>query len=72
LTNNGAFSTSATVQSGLLSVNGMLTSPTVTVNAGATLGGTGTIVGNVVNNGTVAPGNSIGTLNITGNYTTQF
>jgi len=50
----------------------MLTSPTVTVNAGATLGGTGTIVGNVVNNGTVAPGNSIGTLNITGNYTTQF
>jgi outer membrane autotransporter protein len=69
LTNNGAFSTSATVQSGLLSVNGMLTSPTVTVNAGATLGGTGTIVGNVVNNGTVAPGNSIGTLNITGNYT---
>ncbi|MBN9247450.1 MAG: hypothetical protein J0I81_08390, partial [Hyphomicrobium sp.] len=63
------FTTSATVQSGLLNVNGTLTSPTVTVQNGGILGGTGNIVGNVTNNGIVAPGNAIGTLTITGNYT---
>jgi outer membrane autotransporter protein len=45
----------------------VLTSPAVTVAAGATLAGTGTIIGNVANSGTISPGNSIGTLNITGN-----
>ncbi|MCL9998331.1 MAG: autotransporter-associated beta strand repeat-containing protein, partial [Erythrobacter sp.] len=40
-----------------------------TVASGATLDGTGRIVGNLVNNGTVAPGNSIGTLTVQGNYT---
>ena len=69
LTGAGTFTTSATVQSGRLRVGGTLTSPTVTVDAPGTLGGTGTVVGNVVNNGTLAPGNSIGTLAITGNYT---
>ena len=44
-----------------------MTSPTVTING--TLGGTGTIVGAVTNNANIAPGSSIGTLNITGNYT---
>ncbi|WP_290993867.1 autotransporter domain-containing protein [Hyphomicrobium sp.] len=69
LTGARTFTTSATVQSGILSVNGTLTSPTVTVQNGGILGGTGNIVGNVTNNGIVAPGNSIGTLTITGNYT---
>jgi autotransporter-associated beta strand protein len=40
-----------------------------TVASGATLDGTGRIVGNLLNNGTVAPGNSIGTLTVQGNYT---
>jgi autotransporter-associated beta strand protein len=40
-----------------------------TVASGASLDGTGRIVGNLVNNGTVAPGNSIGTLTVQGNYT---
>jgi autotransporter-associated beta strand protein len=40
-----------------------------TVASGATRGGTGRIVGNLVNNGTVAPGNCIGTLTVQGNYT---
>jgi|GEM_PF-1700486 len=31
--------------------------------------GNGTTTGNVVNNGAIAPGNSIGTINIVGNYT---
>ncbi len=42
----------------------------VTVDAGATLSGHGTIVGNVVNNGgAVAPGGTIGVLTVQGNYT---
>ncbi|MDQ7248678.1 autotransporter outer membrane beta-barrel domain-containing protein [Dongia sedimenti] len=69
LTNTGTFSTSAAVQSGMLHVNGTLTSPAVTMAVGGTLAGTGTIIGTVINNGNVAPGNSIGTLNITGPYT---
>lgn len=40
----------------------------VNVGAGATLDGTGRIVGNLTNNGIVAPGNSIGTLTVQGNY----
>jgi autotransporter-associated beta strand protein len=40
----------------------------VTVSSGGTLKGTGTW-GDVTNSGTLAPGNSIGTINITGNYT---
>jgi fibronectin-binding autotransporter adhesin len=42
----------------------------VSIAAGATLSGHGTIVGNVTNNGgTVAPGGTIGTLTINGDYT---
>lgn len=41
----------------------------VTVGANATLDGTGRIIGNLTNNGIVAPGNSIGTLTVQGNYT---
>lgn len=66
LTGTGGFSTSAAVQTGLLRVNGALTSPTVTVSTGAGLGGTGTIIGAVANGGTIAAGNSIGTLSVTG------
>jgi outer membrane autotransporter protein len=68
LSNAGTFGTSASVQSGALHVNGTLTSPTVTLGAGGALAGTGTIVGAVTNNGNLAPGNSIGTLGITGPY----
>jgi autotransporter-associated beta strand protein len=39
-----------------------------TVATGAALDGTGRLIGNLVNNGTVAPGNSIGTLTVEGNY----
>ncbi len=40
-----------------------------TVSPGATLGGTGTVIGLLTNNGTVSPGTSPGTINVTGNYT---
>src|SRR5665213_87391 len=69
LLGTGTFTTSTEVSSGFLHVDGQLTSPTVTIDAAGKLGGTGTVVGNIVNNGTIAPGNSIGTLNVTGNYT---
>src|SRR4029078_1524314 len=57
-----------TIQGGKLAVNGSITS-NVTVQSAGALGGTGTIFGNVLNSGAIAPGNSIGTLTINGNYT---
>ena len=50
-----------------LVVNGSLTATTVTVNAGNSLSGSGTITGALTAAGTVAPGTSIGTLSVTGN-----
>jgi uncharacterized protein with beta-barrel porin domain len=49
--------------------NNALLVSSVTVSSGATLGGYGGIAGTVSNSGYVAPGNSIGTLSIYGNYT---
>jgi len=57
-----------TVNQGRLAVNGSITS-NVTVYSLGNLGGSGTIFGNVMNYGTLAPGNSIGTLTVSGNYT---
>ncbi|WP_245309672.1 autotransporter outer membrane beta-barrel domain-containing protein [Bradyrhizobium jicamae] len=56
------------VLGGTLSVNGIING-LVTVNAGGTLGGTGTIDNVFVNGGALAPGNSIGTLNVAGSLT---
>lgn len=58
-----------TVDAGTLSVNGSIaTSSMTTVNTGATLGGSGTVGNTIISaGGTLAPGNSIGTLNVTGN-----
>ncbi|WP_083754734.1 autotransporter outer membrane beta-barrel domain-containing protein [Bradyrhizobium murdochi] len=56
------------VLGGTFSVNGVING-LVTVNAGGTLGGTGTIDNVVVNGGALAPGNSIGTLNVASSLT---
>lgn len=69
LTGAGTFSTSALVGTGMLSVNGTLTSPLVTVDPLARVGGGGTIVGALTNQGTIAAGNSIGTLSVQGSLT---
>ena len=56
------------VLGGTFSVNGIING-LVTVYAGGTLGGTGTIDDVVVNGGVLAPGNSIGTLNVANSLT---
>ncbi|QQO31720.1 autotransporter-associated beta strand repeat-containing protein [Bradyrhizobium diazoefficiens] len=60
-----------TVNGGTLAVNSDITASSgVTVNGGGTLGGTGQLPTTVINSGgTLAPGNSIGTITVSGNLT---
>jgi autotransporter-associated beta strand protein len=58
---------SLAIDAGSARVNQTITANT-NIASGARLDGTGRIIGNVTNNGTVAPGNSIGTLTVQGNY----
>ncbi|MPZ38514.1 MAG: autotransporter outer membrane beta-barrel domain-containing protein [Rhizobiales bacterium] len=70
LTAANTYTGPTTISGGTLRVNGSITSPT-TVNAGGTLGGTGTIFNDVTNAGIVAPGpgpSGFGALTITGAY----
>ncbi|WP_267929914.1 autotransporter-associated beta strand repeat-containing protein [Paraburkholderia sp. ZP32-5] len=75
LDGDGAAFTGTTEVSGGLVEVGDAGSPqaalggSVAVDTGGTLRGHGTVLGNVGNSGTVAPGGSIGTLTIGGNYT---
>jgi autotransporter-associated beta strand protein len=56
------------VDAGGLIVNGSLTGSTFTLENGATLSGSGTITAtSSILNGTIEPGNSVGTLNLVGN-----
>lgn len=55
------------IEAGTLIANGTLTS-TVRILKNGTLGGAVTITGSLTNLGTFAPGNSPGTVNVTGNY----
>lgn len=67
LTGNNSLSGATTVQAGRLAVNGNLGNSIVSVQQGATLGGNGTVGGiNVARGGVVAPGNSVGQLNVNG------
>jgi len=66
LTGNNAYA--AQVDGGTLVVNGTLTTAQLPVRAGAGLGGSGRIVGDVRVEGAVSPGNSIGTLTVQGDY----
>jgi autotransporter-associated beta strand protein len=56
------------INSGVLRVDGSIASANTFVNRGGSLSGTGTVGGNVSNGGIVAPGDSPGTLHVTGNY----
>lgn len=60
----------AAIRNGRLYVNGRFAAPGgLTVFQNTLLGGNGVIVGNVFNNGTLAPGNSPGTTTVVGNFT---
>lgn len=68
LTFSNAFSVgSLLVDAGRVRLNAVMTG-NATVGAGGILNGVGQVTGTLTNNGTVAPGNSIGTLNVQGNY----
>jgi hypothetical protein len=61
-----------TINQGVLVVNGTMSNSTMTVNSGAALFGTGTVGSTVVNSGGfLVPGNSPGTLTISGNLALQ-
>lgn len=70
-----AFSTSTEVQTGLLSINGVLTTSQLTVDQGGTLGGGGFIQGSVIVEpaGSIAPGTmgSLATFTVSSNLTIQ-
>jgi fibronectin-binding autotransporter adhesin len=67
ITGNNLYAGPTTVTGSGLVVNGSLAS-TVTLDSISTLGGTGTLGGVISNGAMLMPGNSIGTLNITGNF----
>lgn len=71
LTGTNDYTGSTTVGSGLLSVNGTLTTSTVTVENTGVLGGSGTIGGaaTIQAGGTLSPGNSPGVLTFTNGLT---
>ena len=68
ITQTQGYTGATTVSAGTLTMNGNAANSAVTIAASATLGGSGT-TGDIVNNGELKPGNSIGTLNVTGDVT---
>ncbi|WP_292053279.1 MULTISPECIES: S8 family serine peptidase [unclassified Martelella] len=65
--NAATFRQGAGVEGGLLAVDGDLTTPELHVGRNGTLGGTGRVVADVDVDGTLAPGQSPGTMTIAGN-----
>ncbi len=69
LTGNNTYTGATTVAAGQLTVDGELAS-TATVQSGARIGGSGRVGGLILDSGsTLAPGNSPGTLSVSGNAT---
>lgn len=70
LSGSSSFTGDVDIVAGLLVNDGTMSAPNMTIASGAILGGGGTFVGDLTNNGTIKPGaaNAIGTTTITGNY----
>jgi outer membrane autotransporter protein len=67
LDGNNSYTGQTVIDAGTLFVNGTIASSTsLLVNPGGTIGGVGILPSTVVNGGTIAPGNSIGTLTVSG------
>ncbi|MBV8588388.1 MAG: autotransporter-associated beta strand repeat-containing protein, partial [Verrucomicrobia bacterium] len=69
LTANNSYTGNTTVNAGGLIVDGSIGSLQTFVTTSGFLGGKGLIGGNLVNGGLVRPGDSPGTLSVSGNYT---
>jgi autotransporter-associated beta strand protein len=69
LTGANTYTGTTAVNNGILTVDGSIASLQTVVNPGGTLGGHGTIGGDLLNSGIVGQVNSPGTLTVTGNYT---
>ncbi|MBV9275684.1 MAG: autotransporter domain-containing protein [Verrucomicrobia bacterium] len=69
LTGTNTYTGTTTVDNGSLIVDGSIASAQTLVEAAGFLGGTGLIGGNLVNDGIVNPGNPVGTLTVSGDYT---
>ena len=69
ITNPNTVPGGTTIAAGTIALSGAGTLGATTVNLGAFLRGNGTINGALVNNGTVSPGFSPGTIIVVGNYT---
>jgi len=61
-----AYTGSTTINAGTMVVNGAFASSTISVSAGGVLGGIGTLAGDIFVDGTLSPGDTVGTLTLTG------
>jgi len=70
LTGVNTYTGATVVDRGMLLVNGSIASSSgLAVNTGGTVGGAGALPSTTINGGTLSPGNSIGTVSISGNLT---
>lgn len=66
LSGSNSYTGSTLVEAGKLVVNGSIASSALTIGSGGSVGGSGTFGSISLNGGTLAPGNSIGTLSVAG------